>query len=51
MTNQELFETFEEVIDELKRTVPGLENKADKLVINEVIKLIDSVAWQYEEEQ
>ncbi|WP_340299285.1 hypothetical protein [Staphylococcus coagulans] len=51
MTNQEVFEVFEEVIYELAHMTQEIDNKADRFVIIKAINLIDSVAWKYEEDE
>ncbi len=48
MTKYEILDLFEMIMHELVRVNKELENEADKFVINNAIKLIDSVAWKYE---
>ncbi|MEC5379257.1 hypothetical protein VWJ19_12985, partial [Staphylococcus hominis] len=49
MSNKEIYEAFEEVKDTLNKLGSKMSNKADSIVINKAINLIDTVAWQYEE--
>lgn len=49
MSNKEIYEAFEEVKDTLSKLGSKMSNKADSIVINKAINLIDTVAWQYEE--
>lgn len=51
MTDQEIFEELEGVIDELTHINVEVENKMDRLVLNKAKELIDSVAWKYEEDE
>ncbi|MBV5191143.1 hypothetical protein [Staphylococcus chromogenes] len=51
MTNEELFEMFQEVIRELEHSIRGIDDKADRYIINKAVELIDSVAWKYEEDE
>lgn len=48
MTNEEIFEMFEELIEELNNSVSELDSEADIVVIQEAIDLIEAVAWKYE---
>lgn len=51
MDNQTIFENLDGILDELTHINLEVENKMDRLVLNKVKELIDSVAWKYEEEQ
>lgn len=51
VTDQEIFEELEGVIDELTHINVEVENKMDRLVLNKAKELIDSVAWKYEEDE
>lgn len=51
MNNEEIFADLETVIDVLEHVVIGVEHKGNKLVLKKALELIDSVAWQYEEEE
>lgn len=51
MTNEELFEVFQEAMRELEHSIRQIDNEADRYIINKAIELIDSVAWKYEEDE
>lgn len=51
MTNEELFDVFEEVMYELIHTIRAIDNETDKAAINKAIDLIESVAFNYEEDE
>lgn len=51
MTNEELFEVFQEAMRELEHSIRQINNEADRYIINKAIELIDSVAWKYEEDE
>ncbi|POY96713.1 hypothetical protein [Staphylococcus pseudintermedius] len=43
MTNEELFEVFQEAMRELEHSIRQIDNEADRYIINKAIELIDSV--------
>lgn len=51
MTNQEIFEELEGVLDTLTHINIEVENGMDRLVLNKAKELIDDVAWKYEEDE
>lgn len=51
MTNEELFDVFQEAMRELEHSIRQIDNEADRYIINKAIELIDSVAWKYEEDE
>lgn len=46
--NTDIYSELEEANDILIHTRLDIDNKADKLVLNKAIELIDSVSWKYE---
>ncbi|EGQ3794375.1 hypothetical protein HDO37_000700 [Staphylococcus pseudintermedius] len=51
MTNEELFDVFQEAMRELEHSIRQINSEADRYIINKAIELIDSVAWKYEEDE
>ena len=51
MSNQEIYDELEAIKDMLFWVTRDLDDKANKFVLNKALELIDTVSWQYEEDE